>query len=67
VGGLPEASEQVQRQLLQRVPDERAGGSYIEDPPPRRAEKQEPDEDLDDRAPGLAHHCRCSLLGPLKV
>jgi hypothetical protein len=27
VGGLPEASEQVQRQLLQRVTDERAGGS----------------------------------------
>ena len=38
----------------------------MEDPPPRRAEKQQPDEDLDDRAPGgLAHHCGCSLLGLL--
>ena len=27
VGGLPEASEQVQGQLLRRVADERAGGS----------------------------------------
>jgi hypothetical protein len=39
----------------------------VEDPPPRRAEKQEPDENLDDRAPGLAHHCGCSLLGLLVV
>ena len=57
VGGLQETGAQVQRQLLQRIPDWTRGGCQVEEAPV----EQEQDEDLR-CALALAHHRRGGTL-----
>jgi hypothetical protein len=60
VPGVYDKWEDCQKQV-----NKFSGNSYKGYPTRELAEKQQPDKDLDDRAPGLAHHCGCSLLGLL--